>query len=72
MAVRAPFAKYLYQAWALSGSPAPETIHASPGYEACQQLGETTSRAYVPIQEEEGSRPGLRADGLQRDWTFEG
>jgi heme-degrading monooxygenase HmoA len=44
----------------------------SPGYEACQQLGDTTSQAYVPIQEVEGGRSDLRPDRLQRDWSFEG
>ena len=41
-------------------------IHADLG-----DLGEVSSELFIPIAEQAGSRPGLRADGLQRDWTHE-
>jgi hypothetical protein len=45
-------------------------LHSS-AYGALNDLGEVSSELFVPIVEEAGSRPGLRADGLQRDWTYE-
>src|SRR5262249_23312744 len=43
----------------------------SPAYRALNDLGEVSSELFVPIVEQAGSRPGLRADGLQRDWTYQ-
>jgi heme-degrading monooxygenase HmoA len=63
----APVKYVLVTHWA-SGADMEKWL-ASPGYEACQALGDTTSTAYVPVQEVEGGRSGLRPDRLQRDWS---
>ena len=43
----------------------------SSAYQGLTDLGELSSEMFVPIVEHAGTRPGLRADGLQRDWTYE-
>jgi hypothetical protein len=43
----------------------------SPAYQALNDSADTSSEIFVPIVEDAGTRPGLRADGLQRDWTYE-
>jgi Antibiotic biosynthesis monooxygenase len=48
-----------------------ERWFASPTYEAVNQAGEVSSEVFVAIRDQAGTRPGLRPDGLQRDWTFD-
>ena len=43
----------------------------SPAHADLGDLGEVSSELFIPIAEAAGSRPGLRPDGLQRDWTHE-
>ena len=45
-------------------------LHA-PAHKTLADLGEASSELFVPIAEEPGTRPGLRTDGLQRDWTYQ-
>jgi hypothetical protein len=65
----APVGYLLLTHWRSAGA-ARAYLH-SPAYRALNDLGEVSSELFVPIAEEAGSRPGLRADGLQRDWTYE-
>jgi len=43
----------------------------SPAYGALNDVGEVSSELFIPITEKAGTRPGLRADGLQRDWRYQ-
>jgi hypothetical protein len=43
----------------------------SPDAQDLKRLGEVSHEILVPVREEPGTRPGLRPDGIQRDWTFE-
>jgi hypothetical protein len=45
-------------------------LHSS-AYGVLGDLGEVSSELFVPIAEQDGTRPGLRADGFQRDWTYQ-
>ena len=65
----APASYLLLTHWG-SAKTARSWLH-SPAYQALNDFGETSSEIFVPIVEDAGTRPGLRADGLQRDWIHE-
>jgi hypothetical protein len=65
----APASYLLLTHWSSAG--AVQAYLDSAPYQALKELGEVSSELLVPIAEETGTRPGLRADGLQRDWTHE-
>ncbi|MBO0762186.1 MAG: hypothetical protein J2P40_13005 [Candidatus Dormibacteraeota bacterium] len=55
-----------------SGKEACGVDLASPCQETLRRHGTVTGETFLPIPEPQGSRPHLRADGLQRDWVYEG
>lgn len=65
----APASYLLLTHWG-SAEAARSYLH-SPAYHALEDLGDLSSEMLVPIVEQAGTRPGLRADGLQRDWTYQ-
>jgi hypothetical protein len=65
----APAGYLLLTHWG-SADAAGSYLH-SPAYQALNDLGEVSSEMFIPIIEHAGTRPGLRADGLQRDWAYQ-
>jgi hypothetical protein len=65
----APVSYLLLTHWS-SADAAQEYLDSAP-YQALKELGEVSSELFVPVADEAGTRPGLRADGLQRDWTYQ-
>jgi hypothetical protein len=53
-----------------SADAAGSYLHSS-AYHSLNDLGEVSSEMFIPIIEDAGTRPGLRADGLQRDWAYQ-